>query len=789
MTNHALDVLEFERVLERVALRASSDVGRTRIRSLRPVHDAEGVARELARVATVMRFLGERASWSPGPIPEIRSELSQLTVEGAVLEPVGLYRVGVLLTTSREVRDELMGSTAGYPEIAAVTSRLIDLRELEKAIHRCVDEEGHVLSTASAELKRLRDRLRGAHARIVRKLETYLGTLAERFVVPDGSITIREGRYVIPVRREGKKDVGGIVHDESQTGATLYIEPPIAVEAMNQLRELERDEAREVRRVLGDMTARLAPEQADIAGALEALADFDSLYGRARAALRWGGTAPDIVPEGERRLDLKDARHPLLIEADEGAVVPFDLSLEGDEFCLVVSGPNTGGKSVFLKATGLIAALTQSGVIAPVGPGTSLPVFTSFFADIGDEQSIARNLSTFSAHLANLSDLVSKADARSLVLIDEMGTGTDPAEGAALSRAVIEELVARGATTIVSSHLGELKQLDSVGSGIVNASLQFDSERMQPTYRLIKGRPGRSYGLAIARRLGFPANVLDRADAYRSEGAARMDDVLENLERQEQVVEERSHQLDMAKARTERLKSDIESREQTLKQAERTADVRAREDARRLLLDARTEVESAIQELRAAAEAGASFDEAAKDARRRVESAAANFQSEAGGRRRSGGDVEVREGDRVRIAASGARGNVVELRTDRAMVEVGAMRLEVAVSELERLDAPEDPARRQTGGWTGPPKGEVRLEVDLRGLRVDEVGLEVERALDEAILEDLSELRIIHGKGTGALRSRVAEVLADDPRVREYRMGGPTEGGAGVTVASFGVAR
>jgi DNA mismatch repair protein MutS2 len=526
----------------------------------------------------------------------------------------------------------------------------------------------------------------------------------------------------------------------------------------------------------------------ELAGALDALIDFDSLYGRARAALAWDGVAPEVGSVEERRLDLRDARHPLLIESDEGPVVPYDLTLEAEERCMVVSGPNTGGKSVFLKATGLIAALAQSGVVPPVGEGTRLPVFASFFADIGDEQSIARNLSTFSAHLGNLSDLVSKADARSLVLIDEMGTGTDPAEGAALSRAVLDELVGRGATTIVSSHLGELKQLDVDGSGIVNASLQFDAERMTPTYRLVKGRPGRSYGLTIARRLGFPGEVLDRAEAYRDAGAARMEDVLARLEEQEREAEELVHELGNARVMAERLRSDVESREHTLKEAERTAEDRAREDARKLLLDARREVDEAIEELRAAVEAGGSLDQAATEARRRVEHEVDRRRAGSSERGARGRAVAVGAGDGVRIKATGARGRVVELRSGRALVEVGAMRLEVALTELDPLDASPEapPPTPPAGGWIGPPRGGARLEVDLRGMRVDEMELELERAIDEAVLDDLSRLRIIHGKGTGALRKRVGEILRTDARVHDFRMGDPTEGGAGVTVASFG---
>jgi DNA mismatch repair protein MutS2 len=791
MIGHALEVLEFERVLDLVARRASSDVGRARVGALRPRTESEKVRLELDRVAAVQRFVDTVPNWVPGPIPDVSPVLAQMGAEGAVLDPTSIHRLGVLLTTSRLLAAELGRHEEGYPELESIAVRLVRDEVLEEAIGRCVDEEGNVLSSASSELKRTRDRLRGAHAKIVRRLEGYLGSLPERFVVPDGSVTIREGRYVIPVRREGKREVGGIVHDESQTGATLYIEPPVALEAMNQLRELEREEAREIRRVLGEMTSRIAPRRDELAGTLDALADFDGLHARARVAVAWNAVAPEITEAGTG-LELRQARHPLLVEAGEGPVVPYDLTLEPEERCLVVTGPNTGGKSVFLKATGLIAALTQSGVVPPVGTGTRVPVFTSFFADIGDEQSIARNLSTFSAHLANLSEIVSGADSGSLVLIDEMGTGTDPAEGAALSRAIIEELVRRGARAIVSSHLGELKQLDAEGSGIVNASLQFDAERMEPTYRLVKGRPGRSYGLAIARRLGLPDQVLDRADRYRDEGAARMEDVLERLEAQEREVERLLHELDLERARTERLRTEVERREREVAEAERTVEDRARADARKLLMDARSEVEEAIRDLRDRAGQGTGVEEAAHEARRRVELAAERHREEEDWRaqRRAGGHepADVSEGDTVRIRSTGARGRVVEVRDGRGLVEVGALRLEVPLDGVERVETMHDAAtaRRARGGWTGPPREQARLEVDLRGMRVDEMEIELARALDQAVLEDLKQLRIIHGKGTGALRQRVGEILKDDARVAGFRMGGPAEGGAGVTVASFG---
>jgi len=785
MSGHALEVLEFGRVLERVARRASSELGRERVRALRPRSERDEVVRELARVAATLRFQEERPDWGLGPVPDVREPLQRLSAAGVVFEPLELHRVGELLSTSRLLRLELLQRGVSVPELYQIAERLVDHSQLEEALWRSVDAEGQVLSSASRELKRIRDGLRGAHAKIVRKLEVYLSTLPERFVVPDASVTIREGRYVIPVRREGKGEVGGIVHDESQTGATLYVEPPISLELMNQVRDLEREEGREIRRILGELTSRLQPEHHALLGALEALVDFDSLEARARTARAWKAAPPDVAASGERGLTIRGGRHPLLMEGSAGQVVPFDLDLAADERAMVVSGPNTGGKSVLLKAVGLTSALAQSGVVPAVGPGTRLSLFGSFFADIGDEQSIARNLSTFSAHLANLADIVEEADGSSLVLIDEMGTGTDPSEGAAIARSVIEELVARGATTLVSSHLGELKRLDTEGSGVVNASLQFDTERMEPTYRLVKGRPGRSFGIAIARRLGFPGEVLDRAEAYREEGGADLDEVLERLERQEEEVKALVRELETERAATARLRAEVEGREHTLTQAERSADERAQEEARKLLLEARAEVEEAIRQLREASEEGASLEEAAKDARRRVEQAARRHPKR-GPRPKRDDEVAVAAGDPVRIESTGSRGKVLEVRDDRVLVESGALRIEVSLADLAVLDEGEITAGPERRGWSSYAAAAARTETDLRGMRLHEMEIELGRALDEAIVGGLSELRIIHGKGTGALRARAGELLAGDSRVREFRTGRPAEGGTGVTVAIFG---
>jgi DNA mismatch repair protein MutS2 len=533
MSSHALEALEFRKVLEGLDARALSDVGRNRVLELTPRHQAGWIQEELVRVQEMAQFLNRHEDWVPPEIPDALSSLERLSMEGSVLEAMELYALGQLLESGRELKEGLAKAGVELSSLLLVRQGLYGDREREKAIHKIVERDGTIRDSASRELGRIRDRLRRLHGKVVRTLEKLLGTLPDRVVVPDASVTIRDGRYVIPIRREGRGEVGGVVMDESSTGATLFVEPPIALEIMAELRGLEREETREILRILREQTDALRPVLPLLEGSQESLIVFDSLFARARAALAWGGSAPSIIAPGSQEVRINQGRHPLLLVRGVDEVVPFDLVLEPGERVLVVSGPNTGGKSVFLKALGLISTLAQSGVIPPVGEGTRIPIFRKVFADIGDEQSIAESLSTFSAHLGNLREIVTAADDESLVLIDEMGTGTDPQEGAALARTILEELAARGTLTVATSHLGALKRLDTPGSRVVNASLQFDPDRIEPTYQFLKGRPGRSYGLALARRLGFPSELLDRAEGHLPRDEARMEELLSTLERKE----------------------------------------------------------------------------------------------------------------------------------------------------------------------------------------------------------------------------------------------------------------
>ena len=785
MNRHALDVLQFREALGVVAGHAGSPLGAAAVRALEPSDSHVQVTDELRRVDQMSAFLYRAQEWQMPALPDVRGALKRLAMTGSVLEGPELRDVAIVMRGSDATRRAILQHAQDYPLLAEVAEPLVSDAAAERRITSAVDNAGDVRDDASRELQRLRRELRGARSRIVEKLEQYIATLPARFQVSDASVTVRDGRYVIPVRREGRGEVGGLVHDESATGHTLFVEPPVAIALMNRLRELEIAEAREVQRILREQTESLRPLQPSLQASFDALIQLDTLYARARYALQVNGVRPEVELDGDR-LVLMHARHPLLL-ATMADVVPFDLTLEPGERTMLVSGPNTGGKTVLLKAIGLIAALTQAGVIPPVAKGTRLPLFADIFADIGDEQSIEASLSTFSAHLKNLREIIEGADARSLALIDEMGSGTDPAEGGALADAILRTLTRRGTLTIATTHLGQLKAIAGEEPGIINASLQFDAVALRPTYRLQKGVPGRSYGLAIARRLGLPEDLLAEAEEALPRSERETGQLLEELETKDRALAATLADASSERARNARLAAELTEREEALSRREKEAERRARQQARDLLLNARAEVETAIRELREAAGTDtAALDDAARAARRRGEEKARREAERTPRARGTAGEgVPVVEGAHVRIEASGLKGIVVELRDDRAMVEVAGLRMQVPVGDLAVTAAPEAAKQRRTSPAWSAPDLDASSEVDLRGMRAEEVAGRLQPALDGAIQADLPSLRIIHGKGTGALREVVSELLKTDSRVTSFRPGGVGEGGTGVTVAEL----
>ena len=793
MNTHALALLELPRALATVAERASTVLGGVHVRGLRPRTDREWLDAEHARVAGMRALVAAEGGWSPEPVPDVAAALRRLRIAGAGLSAAELQGVGVLLRSARRTRESLSDErrpAAGRAVLVPFRDRLFVENAAEDAIGKAVDDDARVRDDASALLRRIRRELAASHGELIRILEREIARLDEHHRVADASVTVRNGRYVMPVRRGAHVAVGGIVHDTSATGATLFVEPPAAIEFGNRIRELEVEEQREIDRVLLELSDRVRPHREELAASLDALVELDSLCARARYAIEYRCASIELVPPREG-FAIVGGRHPLLL-AQGTDVVPFDLTIEGEERTLLVSGPNTGGKTVLLKAVGLLSVLAQCGVPVPVATGTRLAVFDEFFADIGDEQSIEASLSTFSAHLRNLAEILRLATERTLVLIDELGSGTDPVEGAALGGAILEALTARGVLTLATTHLGALKQLAGEVGGVVNASLQFDAVALAPTYRLIKGIPGRSYGISIARRLDLSPAVIARAEERMPIDERNAAALIESLEKRDTELalreREASAMIEDARDRAHRLAE----REGRVRERERAVERASRQEARRYLLEARAEVERAIAELKRAMPDG---DDAARAARQQIERMATE-QGEAlrrmdreeqtsSGEEEGDGPRPIRPGDTVSVGTLGGRhGRVVEMRESEVVVAVGAMKLAVPVGTLRRAAAPQ-PAERAVTLVGDAPELHAPSEIDLRGMRPEEAESVLLTRLDSAIRADLKELRIIHGKGTGALRAMVAEMLRKDTRVRSFRLGAWNEGGTGVTVAEL----
>jgi len=741
-----LETLEFPAALERVAAHAAGPLGAARVARRSPATDPDAIRAALAQVAELAALLLTDDGIRAEPVPDIGAALELLGVPGSALDGAALAQLGRALAAARVVAGDLARLRADAPRTAALR---VDPppKELEQRLTVSLDPDGQVQDGASRTLARARRAVREARARLVHKLEAMLTALDPTDRAPDAAVTLREGRYVIPVRSTARARIGGIVHDESATRATVFLEPPEVIELGNALRAAEVEEQREVLQVLRDLTELLRPQRDAIAAAWEMCVAFDDLCARARYAVEVNGFPPAI---GGGPLEIRNGRHPLLVGGE--VVVPFDLVLAPDECTVLVSGPNTGGKTVLIKAVGLLALMAQSGIIPPIGPQSTLPVFTGVFADIGDRQSIAASLSTFSAHVAALRDILERAGAGSLVLLDEIGSGTDPAEGGALATAVLQTLTRRRAVTLATTHLGALKQLAAETVGIVNASLQFDADTLTPTYRLLKGMPGRSYGLAIARRLGIAPDVLEIAERAVPGAERALDALLATVEARARELEMKAQEL---AARDSALCSDAErldaraaelaARERDVKARAQSLEREAREQTRAYLLEARKKVEAALGRARAA------VDEAtAKEARRLVEKALEDTAGETAGEKAGEGWMSLEDLKRVRKG-----------------------------SPSTALHHPPPPSTART------PAVSAATEISLIGLRVSEAEPLLVKALDGAILADLSTLRVIHGKGTGALRQLVHEVLSADPRVKRFGFAPSNQGGHGVTLVEF----
>jgi DNA mismatch repair protein MutS2 len=723
---------------------------------------------------------------------DIREAVARAAIAGARLAPLDLWAVAETLEAAERVRRHVRQPDLDLPRLAAIAAGLRPPPALWREIRRAILPDGSVADAASPELSRLRAQARAAREAAREHLQALLGAPQLQPIVVEPVITLRNDRYVIPVLPGYRTHLAGIVQDQSGSGHTVFLEPLSVVERNNAVRRLDREAEAEVDRILGDLTAKVRAAQEDIGITVEALADLDLILAKARLAERWGGTEPRIEPNGT--LCLRAARHPLLVEshrrrtgeAAKDDVVPIDVPLAPEARVLVVTGPNAGGKTVALKTVGLLTLMVQAGLHIPASPDSALPVFGAVYADIGDEQSIAQDLSTFSAHMSRLATILAAADPRSLVLLDEIGAGTDPGEGAALGNAVLEALASCGAHVVATTHLDGIKAFVAQNPRMQNGAVEFDLDRMQPVYKLHIGFPGRSYAIDVASRLGIPPSIVQRAREFVGDSAAGVAALLDRL-----------HALESQRA------DDAERAAQ-----ERAAAVRAREDAEGLARDLRARAAT----LRA--RTGQLIGEIAAEARRRVEAVVADLKRgrsvqearQAIGQlhelpesalvglaeglpadETDGPPQRIEPGQQVRIRHLGQVGTVLSDANAQGLVEVQLPvgKARVPLTALSSA-GPAAPRREAPISWTAGAGDNLSAEINVIGCTVEEATQRVVRYLEDAMLGGLTRVRIIHGKGTGRLRRGISALLKEHPLVAGFQLASFEEGGAGATTVDLG---
>jgi len=740
MEERSLRFLEFPLFLQDLQTRAASEVGQALCLALRPSPHKEEVERRLREVAEASDLLKLEGDIPLGGLLEVRPLLQQVRAEGTCLPPESLLRIKSAAAAAGRGRVFLRKAEPFYPLLQEWGEKIPDLRDLQEELHSAIGPRGEILDSASPELRRLRREISLVRARIRQALERLWDKEELRKIFQEQIITLRSERYVVAVKAEFKNTLPGIIHDHSQSRATFFIEPLATLEENNELNMLLQDEKEEERRILLDLTARGREEAQEISRAVEVLGHLDLVFAKAKWAQACGATIPLLNEEG--RWHLRDARHPLL----GPKAVPIDLLLNRGQSTLIITGANTGGKTAALKTLGLLTLMAQSGVPIPAADGSEAPVFGKIFADIGDEQNLQENLSTFSAWVRSVAKILQEADFSSLVLLDEAGGGTDPVEGAALTMALLDGLRSQGAKTLVTTHLNLLKAYGATHPDVVNVSVEFDPGTLRPTYRLIYGRPGESHALLMAEKWGLPQELVQQARGYLGEGERKVSQLLQNLEETQHEMEIRLQEAEEMKREAEGLRKQTEAfRAQTRKEEERLL-LQTREESRAMVREAREDLRRLINEFKARGRTDLHHLGEEIQAREEKLDAWASPPQDSPPSTLSGlkEAFAQRSGKK---AAKGARRGLIDYHTPSA-----------------------------------------RREIKVIGLRVEEALPLVDKAIDEAFLGGLKELEVIHGSGTGRLRQAIREYLQEHGSVKSFLPGGPGRGGNGVTVVEIGPA-
>jgi len=792
MNGHALDVLEFDKVVEMLVDRTTFALGAERAARVSPGTDPEAIRIELERVSEARAFLDGGERIPAAGVTDIRVQLERNARDGAVLSCEDLIAVARVTAATRRLRAFLSRRGDGSPRLLELSGDLTEHPDVEEAIHAAIDAETHeVRESASRELARIRRATRRTRGRLEDKLHKIVERESSRDALQEAAVHIRNGRSVLPVKRQSGGRMTGIVHDRSGSGATLFVEPMEIVPLNNELAELAAEQQREIERILRELSDLVREHGDEIARSLVGLGVFD--YYRAAAEFSKDLDGVPARPSESGTIRILRGRHPVLSDvarSREWEVVPLTLSVGGDQSALVVSGPNAGGKTVALKTVGLLVLMAQAGLHVPAAPDTELPVFTDVYADVGDEQSIEQSLSTFSSHLRVIGEILRESDADSLVLLDELGAGTDPDEGASLAVAILEELTRRGARVVATTHLGAVKSFVHNHGAMANGSMAFDPETHEPTFAFVSGVPGASRGLAIAETLGLSPDVIARAREIRDEDSARIDELLADLTERERRLKETLGAAETDRERARLLSRDYEERLAGVRDERRRIKQQALVEARDILEGARALVERTVGEIKAKEAAR----ETIRDARRRIQERRAAVERVLESERRADVDDDgsppesLAPGMRVRVVGLRREATLVELPDDRgkAKVRIKNATLEVDRSELRSAPGgPRDEAPKPRVSYSVSVDEEPATELHLRGRTTDEIAEAVETFLSTAIVQGLSIVRIVHGKGTGALRDKTHEVLRGLPGVKSFRLGKWGEGDTGVTIVEL----
>ena len=784
--NRALKTLEFDKVREQVASFCTNSIGKSAINELVPETNFDTVVELLEEMDEGLAILRVKGNVPMGGIFDVRPHARRAQI-GGMLSPMELMEIASTIRASRILRNFIedieSAEAIEIPHFIERKEQMPVLTALQHEINDCIDDNAAVLDSASQTLRSVRQSLRSEEAKVRQKLESLTRGSNASKMLSDSIITIRNDRFVIPVKQEYRSHYGGIIHDQSASGQTLFIEPDAVVQANNEVQRLKVKEKAEIDRILAALTAKVEEVGHDLFVLVQLLGEVDVVLAKGKYGQANKCTMPKMNKDGFTRLIR--ARHPLLSIEE---AVPNTIEFGRDVTAIVITGPNTGGKTVTLKTVGLCTLMAQSGLPVPALDGSELAVFEQIFADIGDEQSIEQSLSTFSSHMVNIVDILGKFDDKSLVLFDELGAGTDPQEGAALAISILDEVVGYGARVMATTHYPELKAYGYNRPSVVNASVEFDVETLSPTYRLLIGVPGRSNAFEISKRLGLNNGVIDRAKSFTGTDRHEVESMIASLEESRRRSEREADEAHVLLEEAQGIRTQLEERLRTYDEKKENLEKKAKDKARKIVDEAKAEAEKIIAELREMKKNAASAvkDHELIDAKKRLDDASPKenkvLQKAIASRERT---QKLAVGDEVKVLSYGQKGSLLKKAAgDEWVVQIGILKMKLPESDLQYIK-PEKEQVTRTMTNVRNRNSHVKLELDLRGERYEDALVRTEKYLDDALLANYPRVSIIHGKGTGALRQGIQSYLKGHKRVKSYRYGEAGEGGFGVTVVEL----